>query len=469
MTEQTTIGATEAVVDFILGTTVPFGDALGEGVPRSEAMHAMIDALGVCLAGGATDVAAAVNAYLDRRGGTGRTLGPAEWSLLVGSLGHALDYDDSVPLMPGHPSVPVLSALLATLEFSSFTGAEFFDAYVVGVEVASQVGRGSGGGHYMHGWHSTSTHGCLGAVAALVRLHRPSETVARRAFGIATSLASGVQCNFGTMTKPLHAGFAAQNAVLAFELASSGATASETALEAAQGYFDVFGTDASDVALTVSHLGSPWAFADPGVYLKRYPCCYATHRAIAAVGAIVSEAGLTGDDAAAVECLVPVGGLRPLRHSQPQTGFEAKFSMQYSLAAKFVDGDVGLRSFTDAAVQRDVIQDLMARCVVEERAECAPDDPEGIRNSAGTRGFIRVTITTHSGEQHEQIQHTPPGAKENRLAKADVDAKFLDCAAFLGLPDDRSQTLLDGLHMIIELTDPVPLLSDLRQRLRTTR
>lgn len=468
MTNTTRLGATETLVDFALGATVPYSDTLGEGVPRSEAMHAMIDALGVCLAGGATDVATAVRRYL-ARGGSERGLGPAEWSLLAGSLGHALDYDDSVPLMPGHPSIPVLSALLATLEQTEVTGAEFLDAYVVGVEAASQIGRGSGGGHYMHGWHSTSTHGCLGAVAGLIRLHRPSATVARRALGIATSLAGGVQCNFGTMTKPLHAGFAAQNAVLAFELAASGATASETALEAPQGYFDVFGTPASDIEVTVTHLGSPWAFGDPGVYLKRYPCCYATHRAIAACGDIVSRTGLHAEEIESVECLVPVGGLRPLRHSRPQTGFEGKFSMQYSLAAKLVDGDVGLRSFTDEAVRRPEIQDLMSRCVVEERPECAPDDPEGIRNSAGTRGFIRVAVTTRDGRRHESIQHTPPGAKENRLPRGDVDAKFIDCALFLGLADDHAQRLLSGLHDITGLTDPKPLLTDLRAQFMTAR
>jgi 2-methylcitrate dehydratase PrpD len=469
MSRSETNSATGAVADFILGTTVPLGEPLGEGVPRSEAMNAMIDALGVCLAGAATDVGTAVNTYLDRRGGAARELGSSEWSLLAGSLGHALDYDDSVPLMPGHPSVPVLAAMLATIEDSSFTGAEFLDAYVVGVEVASQVGRGSGGGHYMHGWHSTSTHGCLGAVAALIRLHRPSAEVARHAFGIAVSLAGGLQCNFGTMTKPLHAGFAAQNAVLALELAASGATASETSLEAPQGYFDVFGTEASSVELTVSHLGAPWAFADPGVYLKRYPCCYATHRAIAAIGAIVAESGVTAEDVASIECLVPVGGLRPLRHAKPQSGFEGKFSMQYSLAARLVDGDVGLRSFTDEAVKRPIVQELIDRCVVEERADCAPDDPEGIRNSAGTRGFIRVAIITKSGARHESVQHTPPGAKENRLSQEDVDAKFLDCAAFHDLPEDRARALLAGLRGIADLPDPTALLADLRQQLRTDR
>lgn len=443
---------TERVVDFALTATVPLGD----GLPRTEVINALTDSLGVCIAGGGSALAHVVDRY---RGQEAQPLAGPQWAMALGALGHALDYDDSVPLIPGHPSVPVLAALLASLPAAPVSGRDFVEAYAVGVEVGAKIGKAAGGGHYKRGWHATSTHGCLGAVAALGRFHGlPPETL-RRAMGIAVSLVSGLQCNFGTMTKPLHAGFAAQHAVVAIDLAIAGATATEHGLEAPQGYFDVYGTDATEPETAAVELGTPWAFAEPGVYLKRYPCCYATHRGIAAVEAILSEADIDPADIASVLCEVPVGGLRPLRHDEPQSGFEGKFSMQYSLAAKFIDGDVGLDSFEDAAVQRDEIQSLMKKMVVRESPDCSPDDPQGIRGSAGTRGYILVVTTLESGEVYSSEQHTPPGARENRLSTDEVSTKFIDCLRYVGIDEVPARELLQSLLVIDEQNDVVPSLS----------
>lgn len=460
-------GVTDAVVGFGLEAEPPFGAGLG----LENVLHPMIDALGVCVAGSGSDVARTVRSTLrsfapEGTAESGFLLGP-HGAFALGSMGHALDYDDSVPLMPGHPSVPVMAALMALPTTPGVGGHDLLQAYAVGVEVAAKVGKAAGGGHYRRGWHATSTHGCIGAVVALGRLHGLSPAQLRTAVGIAVSGVSGVQANFGTMTKPLHAGFAAQRAVEAVVLAQEGATASEESLESPQGYYDVYGTEASQPELLLTELGAPWAFEEPGIYLKRYPCCYATHRAIAGTLTVMRDSAVAAANVERIACLVPIGGLRPLRAARPKTGLEGKFSLEYAIAATLLDGEVGLRTFDDAAVNRPEAQELIRRCRTTETAECCPDDPEGVHGSAGTRGFVRLRFELRDGTTASVDVHVPPGAGEFRLTVEEVSDKFVDCLASAGTPSTAANELLDTLLHIDEQDDVSDTLATIREMCAT--
>lgn len=439
------VGPTAAVVDFALGAPVP----LGSGVSREVAIHTLTDSLGVCVAGRGSTVGPVLATFPGTAASGG--VGPYG-ALLLGSLGHALDYDDTVPVVPGHPSVPVLAALVAGLPAGPVSGRRFLEAYIIGVEVSAKIAAAVGVGHYRRGWHSTSTHSCLGATAGLARLHGGDRDTVRAAMGIATSLLGGVQCNFGTMTKPMHSGFAAHHAVLAFQLASAGATANLDALEAEQGYVDVYGTIESDVSRLAASLGDPWVF-DDGVFLKRYPCCYAIHRSLAAVDEIRSASRLAATEVERIDIELPVGGLRPLRYGSPDTGLEGKFSIEYGVAAMLLDGDVGLSTFTDEAVRRPAIHDLIGRCHVRETRECCPDDPEGLIGSNGTRGFVRLSVTTTDGRHYASRQDTAPGSLGKRMTEADVSNKFLDCLAWADVDPRDADRLLTSLLKLDGIAD----------------
>ena len=172
------------------------------------------------------------------------------------------------------------------------------------------------------------------------------------AFGIASSMASGLQRNFGTMTKPLHAGWASRSALAAVNLARSGFTAAPDVLEAPAGFFAAYGVEESRPETAIKQLGNPWVIADPGLALKQFPCCYASHRGMDGVLQLRQRLGLNAANLARLECRMPPGGMRVLIYPQPTTGLEGKFSLQYALAAGVLDGQYTLWSFTDEAVNR---------------------------------------------------------------------------------------------------------------------
>ena len=182
--------------------------------------------------------------------------------------------------MNGHPTVPLLPAAFALAEAGGCTGEQLLRAYVVGFEVEARLGQALGRPHYERGWHATSTLGVFGATAASGVLLGLDAGALRRAFGIAVSRASGTRANFGTDTKPLHAGLAARAGLEAAQLAQRGVTAREDALEMDMGLADLYG---GRVPFELPSLDDGFALERPGVELKPYPSCRFTHRAIDAV------------------------------------------------------------------------------------------------------------------------------------------------------------------------------------------
>ncbi len=182
------------------------------------------------------------------------------------------------------------------------------------------------------------------------QLHRLDVAATRQAFGIAASMSSGLRRNFGTMTKPLHSGLAARSALTALRLAQSGFTAAPDILEAPSGFFSTYGVEESDPDVAVRDLGRPFVINDPGLALKKFPCCYATHRAMDGLLALRAKLGFEADGVEKITCRMPPGGMRVLTYPRPVTGLEGKFSLPYTLAAGALDGKYALDSFTDAAV-----------------------------------------------------------------------------------------------------------------------
>jgi 2-methylcitrate dehydratase PrpD len=435
-------GLTENVASFIVNTRP-------SDVPETaidKAKKVVTDTVGVILAGINSEVAPALLRYVAEAGvggcipilGTGLKSTGEIAALANGTLGHSLDFDDVLPIMPGHPSIVVVSALLSSFAPGNVTGQAFLDAYIFGVEVAAKIGAGMGSGHQNAGWHPTGTLGVLGAVAALARLQHLDMLTTRHAIGMACSMASGIQRNFGTMTKSFHAGWAAKNAITAVQLASKGFTAAPDALEAKSGFFALYGTDESSSERTMELLGRPFAVDDPGSSLKMYPCCYALHRAIDGLLDLRKQHGLTAANTESVLATVAPGSLKPLIYPRPETGLEGKFSMEYSLTVGILDGKFGFKAFSDEAVQRPEIKALYPRVKALEDPRVSPGDPLGKTKSAGSRGFVEVQISTKSGDTYTvEVQH-PRGSPKKALTWSEVKEKFLDCAAYGQVDPERA-------------------------------
>jgi 2-methylcitrate dehydratase PrpD len=457
-------GATERVASFIAATDL--ADIPDDAIPKAK--KAIADTFAVILAGAASEVTGPLLRYVDAARAAGDTpilatglSANAETAALVnGTFGHALDYDDVLSMMPAHPSAVILAAVLATLDGRRVSGRALIESYVLGVEVGGKIGLGMTVGHYHRGYHATGSLALFSGLAALLKLHGADVDTARHAFGIVGSMASGLRRNFGTMTKPLHTGIAARSALTAWRLASCGFDAAPDILEAKSGLYSTLGVAESNADLTAERLGKPFVIVDPGLALKKFPCCYASHRAMDGLLALRSKLGF---DAASIEkviCRMPPGGMQVLTYPRPTTGLEGKFSLPYPLAAGVLDGGYALGSFTDEAVRRDGIQRLYERIDAHEDASSRGDDPDFDKRSSGSRGFVEVEIELANGTRDTLRIDQPPGHPARELNWDDLNAKFTDCAAQAGLAPDRAQRAFQ-LITRLETLDDVSAVLDL--------
>jgi 2-methylcitrate dehydratase PrpD len=458
-------GLTEALAEFIHDRTIQDFPP----VALDKTKKALADTFAVILAGAGSEVAPPLMRYVGQASdsgtspilGSGRTVSPEMAALVNGTFGHALDFDDVLSMMPAHPSAVILPALIADLRAGTLSGRALIEAYVIGVEVGGKIGQAITVGHYHRGFHGTGTLAIFSALAALAKRDHLDVPTTQMAFGIASSLASGLQRNFGTMTKPLHAGWASRSALAAVNLARSGFTAAPDVLEAPAGFFAAYGVEESQPETALKHLGNPWVIAEPGLALKQFPCCYASHRGMDGVLQLRQRLGFTAANLARLDCRMPPGGMRVLIYPQPKTGLEGKFSLQYGLAAGVLDGQYTLWSFTDEAVNRTPIRDLLERICVREDPRCAGDDPLLETRSSGSRGFVEVEAMLSDG-RHETIRvHQAPGHPSRELTWEDISAKFGDCAAQARIDPGRAKHalgILERLEACADIGEVVTLL-----------
>jgi 2-methylcitrate dehydratase PrpD len=457
-------GLTDRVADFIVGTQL---SDLPEKV-RSLSIPALVDTLGVIVAGRSGDAGQAMLRWAERVAQS--STAPRRWSglpaglsagdeaLVTSTMGHALDFDDVSGV--GHPSSILLSAILAAGRGEKISGARLLEAYAVGYEVSVKVSRATGHRHYRHGWHTTSTAGVFGGVAAVCKLRGLDARRTRVAMGIAGSLASGLQRNFGSMTKPLHSGLTARNSVLAVELAEVDFTASTDILDGPRGFLGVYGVGDAQPE-HIAELGEPWAMEERSATLKKYPCCYSTHRPIDAVLALQAEHDIAPEDVERIVVRAPTFALVPLIHHRPTTGLQGKFSAEYTIAAALLDRRIGLGSFTAEQVQRDEIRRIIELIDVAEDPANRPEDPTAVRSTAGVGGFWDVSIIRRGGETVSASVHYPSGSPEKPLTWDETHDKFVDCLAIAQVPAAESERILDSLRALEGVGDVTVLLDDI--------
>ena len=419
-----------------------------EELPRAAidaAKRAILDSVGVMLAGSVEPPARILQRVAEIEGGAPlctvlgtRLRTGAVWAALAnGTAGHALDFDDTNFALLGHPSVPVLAAALAAAELSHADGRALIHAFLLGFEVETTLAEAMNPAHYAHGWHATSTLGTLGAAAAAAKLLGLDPVETRNAFANAASEASGLKENFGTMTKPFHAGHAARSGVLAALLAREGFTGSEIALEGPQGYLRVFGSQTEDPALALGRLGSPWKILATGVAVKPYPSCACTHSIIAALLELRQTHAVRPENV--VELTIGVNALVPrmLIHHNPRTGLEGKFSAEFCAALALVDGQVGIASFQDERTADPALRSLMGRV----KMVVDPTIPGDLEHHV----WCRVTLRLRDGRELEVPPREVPGHPRAPLSRDQLLAKFTGCAGHV-LPRERAESVVEMLE-----------------------
>lgn len=385
---------------------------------------AFIDSLGVMLAGSRSEPARIVAEMVREEHAAptttiaGRSLksSPQLAALANGVALHALDYD--VTTTAGQPSAAFVPALLAIAETHHSTPAEVFAAYNVGFEVVQRLLR-TCPDFAKTGWHSTGTVGTIATAVACAKLMKASPEAIVTAIGISASLASSLTVNFGTMTKPLHAGQAARNGVMAAVLATRGFTSSAIAIAGSNGYLLDFCRDLTWSLAPFGDLGHRSDLAEIGFKVKRYACGGLGHTAIDA--ALAVRAMLDGHIDQIGE--VHVGVTRQASHyvatSYPSTIEEAKFSVPYVIATSLVRGTPRLSTFSDAAIADPRVKAFAAKISVA----LDPEFAESIDPNPG-----RVVAVLADGKRVESFIKYPLGSQQVPMSKEQIEAKFLDCA-----------------------------------------
>lgn len=423
-------------------TDLAFEDIPDEA--RETIQRAFVDTVGVTLAGaveGAGRKTAHAAGLTPEDAGAAALLGieasrpSAEVALRVGTASHTLDYDDLSWAMDGHPSITLVPPLLALVDPTRASGRDLMTAYAAGFEVACALADPISPAHYEAGWHATATFGVFSAAAAAAKLLDLDVSQTQTALNIAASMPAGLKRNFGSMTKPLHAGLASRSGVTAATLAEDGFTADATAISADRGFWDLYGVD-YEAEQTTGALRTEWALTSDGIHIKAYPCCYFTHTSIAAAQTLTAEHDLSPEMIDHIHVQAAQGAADALHHSNPATGLEAKFSMEYAVASAVVNERVGLETFEEPALQDTAVQQ------VRERVDFTVDDTLPYDSHEAT-----VHIETHDGRTVERHQANPPGTHENPLSEATLRAKFEECAS-RALPPDGVDAVYETFHRL---------------------
>jgi 2-methylcitrate dehydratase PrpD len=434
--------------------SLAFDEIPGEVVETAK-LH-LLDTLGCGLAAHGAGVATEGRTAMAELGGEPQAsvighdggLPAANAAFANAMLCHGLDFDDTHSDSIAHVSAVVCPAALAVGEANGSSGRELLAAIVGGNEVVTRVGMAASGRFHARGFHPTSICGIFGATTAAGRLTGASAEACSSALGIAGSFAGGLfaYLDDATPTKPMHPAWAAHGGILAARLASLGAEGPPGVLEGRFGVYHAFLGAAKgeiDIDAQLADLGTRWETLR--IAYKPYPACHFIHGSLGAASSLLGS--VRPDEIEEITVWVPAAGvplvLEPAETKlAPRSEYEAKFSLQYSVAAMLVHGQVGVRSYSDGAIADRAVLALAAKVRHESREyESYP---------AAFPGGIRIRTT--DGRTFEADLPHQRGAPENPMTADEVRAKFRENAS-LALADAELEALERAVLSVEERDD----------------
>lgn len=386
--------------------------------------------------------------------GTNQKSSPSYTALVNGAMAHALDFDDVNGRVQGHPSTVIVPAVMAAAEQINASGKDMLLAYLVGFEVMAYAGKLLSYTHYRKGWHGTATLGVLGATAAVGKLFGLSVEQLENALGIAVSHCSGSRQNFGTMTKPYHPGNAARSSVVSAHLAKEGFTADREIIEAPLGFISLLSYRDGNTPDMFEKIGEKLEIVASGISVKKYACCYCTHRPADAALELINQGVVNPDEVQEIIVKAPGESFLPLIHSRPTTGLEGKFSVEYVVASAIIDRDITLGTFTDEAVQRSDVQTLLRK--VKRKKVLKAGNPNG----GIDEGVVEVTVVLKDQKLVQEIEF-PKGTPQRPLTQEELYAKFKDCVKNV-MSEAEAQTVIDIFNQLDEQSDVKDLFNSIK-------
>jgi 2-methylcitrate dehydratase PrpD len=435
---------TERIARFIVETRL--ADIPSPAI--AVAKEAILDSIGVTLAGSQDDAGriAGELAREEHPGDEATVFGTSLRSSASGAAfangvsGHALDFDFSFAI-GGQPMASLTAATFAAAEPRHASGGQVLEAYIIAFELAGKVVR-TMPSHTEGGWHSTGTVGTLGSTAAACHLLGLDIEQTRMALGIASSMASGVAWNFGSMSKPLHAGLAARNGILAAKLAQRGFTANPAILEGPSGLFETYAQGDYDLDV-LDNPGGAFEVAT-GIRYKAYPCGGLTHTAIDALLDMRQNEGFSANDIDHIDAGVTAGVANRIIYRIPETALQGKFSIPYILARAALHGEVVIDHFTEEAIREPAAVALAERITMRV-------DPE-LKDTGTISRPSRVQVFLKDGRQLFREVTAAKGTPVVPMSATELQAKFTSAASH-GIPAERVPRVLELLLTLDAVAD----------------
>ena len=442
------MGATDTIAKWIVNTTY-------EDIPPDAirvANESCFDVIGVILAGSAQPVGDIIKKYVADQGAapqatvlsSGSQSSVANAALANGTMGHALDYDDFGGF--GHPTVAIFPALLAIGEHSGATGRDLLEAYVIGCEVGLALQHATKYKQMDKGFHSTAVIGRLACTAACAKLMKLDHGQTVMALGMAGSMASGLIHNFGTMTKPLHAGLTCRDGVTAAQLAQRGLTAGEQIIEHPFGFATtVLGEGIYDLDEMAENLGKPYRVQD-ALMIKKYPCCGGNHAMLDSLFSLMRDNDFTYEDVTSAEVDQSYYSVVML-YQDPDDELKGKFSAKFNVAAALVAGEIAVDTFTQEKIADPTINETMGK--VRTRV-MAKSEEMLTRSDDGHK--IKITLKDGRVFEHVTARADILGSQKNPWGFENIKAKFQENVALV-LSQEGVEDAVNAWSDILQVTD----------------
>lgn len=413
-----------------------------------RAANAVIDTLAVSIAG-AAEQPVEIALQLGQRWGAGdcsvighqKTLSAANAALVNGTAAHALDFDDNFDPAKAHASAVLVPALLALADERDLHTSELLDGYITGLQIMGKVGQALNPYHRSRGWHATATLGVIGAAAGCARLLKLNPEQTAHAISLSTSYSGGMMSQFGTMTKPLHAGLAASGAVQAVCFAELGLSAGDQTLHGDKGLRRLMvGPDVEQLAdqmqgkaehgqtqrFETDGIGAPLHIEEHGLKVKRYPNCGSVHRALDGLLELREQHGFQADDVEHVLVRAPAAHLANLMYPEPENAMQARFSLEYNLAVGLRRGEVTLADFYDEAISDNETRKLLEKIRKEPVDKLESEFPTEVHVHLNNGKVLNTSIRMPAGSlarplTNEQLWQKYQGCVEPVLGQEGSD------------------------------------------------
>jgi len=446
-------------------------DSLWSDVAIERASNAFTDIIAVMIPGARETVSKKVYSLAESWGagecsavGFDGGLSAPMAAMVNGTSAHAIDFDDNFDPAKAHATAVLAPALLALAEDRGSRGKALIDAYIVGLQIIGRVGQGVNPFHRNRGWHATATVGAVGSAAGCARLLGLSANETAHAISVATSMCGGFMSQFGTMTKPLHAGLAAAAAVKAALFAEAGITAGDQTLHGKHGMGTLMvGQDVESlrasmagkaehgqtVSFATTDIGTPLMIEEYGLKVKRFPNCGSVHRSLDGLLELREKHGFTADTVKEIFVRAPASHLRNLMYDRPVNSMQAKFSLEYGMAVGLLRGAAGLAEYADEIIMKPEIQALLPITRKEYVEKMESEFP------------TEVHVILNDGSTYSTSVEMPVGSTVAPLTHAQLVEKFDDCARNY-LPATKRAAIKDMLANLVLDQDIKPLMTGLR-------